>query len=106
VRDLIVNLAHPRLDQGRFWAVQAMVVGLFVIHGVTVLAPVHRVIPVTNSSIALLLFIPIVYGGAGVGRGGGVGASVAGRGPAAARSGPRRGVGGRVGVAPARGRAG
>ncbi|MHB8334279.1 MAG: putative bifunctional diguanylate cyclase/phosphodiesterase [Acidimicrobiales bacterium] len=78
VRDLVVNLARPQLSQPRFWAVQAMVVGLFVVHVATSLAPIHHVMPVTDSSVDLLLFIPIVYGGAVFGLVGSLGAALTG----------------------------
>ena len=78
VRDLVVNLAHAPLGEGRFWAVQAMVIGLFVVHLVTTIAPIHHAIPVSDSTIDLLLFIPIVYGGAAFGLVGSLGASLTG----------------------------
>ena len=78
VRDLVVNLAHAPLTEGRFWTVQAMVLGLFVVHLATTIAPIHHVIPVSDSTIDLLLFIPIVYGGAAFGLVGSLGASLTG----------------------------
>ncbi len=77
-RDLAVNLARPPLAAGRFWAIQAMVVAVFVVHLVTSLSPVHHLMPVPASSIDLLLFIPIVYGGATFGLVGSFGAAVTG----------------------------
>ena len=76
LRNLVVNLAHPPLAEGRFWAVQAMVLGLFVVHVMIAFAPVRHAIPVTDSSIDLLLFIPIVYGGAVFGLVGSLGAAL------------------------------
>ena len=76
LRNLLVNLAHPPLAEGRFWAVQAMVLGLFVVHVMIAFAPVRHAIPVTDSSIDLLLFIPIVYGGAVFGLVGSLGAAL------------------------------
>ncbi len=78
VHDLVVNLTRPPLAQRRFWTVQAMVVGLFIIHLATVYSPIHHVIPVADSTLDLLLFIPIVYGGAAFGLVGSLGASLTG----------------------------
>ncbi len=76
MRNLVVNLVHPPLTSGRFWAVQAMVLGIFLVHVAIAVTPMRDVIAVPDSTIDLLLFIPIVYGGAVFGLVGSLGAAL------------------------------
>ena len=76
VRNLVRNLVRPPLAAGRFWAVQAMVLVLFLVHVAIAIAPVRDVVAIPDSSIDLLLFIPIVYGGAVFGLVGSLGAAL------------------------------
>jgi diguanylate cyclase (GGDEF)-like protein/PAS domain S-box-containing protein len=71
-------LVHLPLSDRRFWKIQAMVVVIVLAQFGVDLAQDHGVITFPDFVLALLLFIPIIYGGNVFGRVGSLGAALSG----------------------------